>query len=121
MMRVRCQLRKATEELLGQLGESPGTVAGRLGGYGIRGVRSRSTDCPLSRYLQLMVGADPRVCQVDVHRRSVRLALTGIRRSLTVALPPPARLFVDAFDAGGYPDLVVPPGAPSPLRRLTST
>lgn len=110
-MRVRSQLRKATEGLVWQLGQTPNAVADRLTFYGIRGARNRSSECALSRYLQLVTGTDPRIRRVEVHRRTLRLALTGWRRPLTIALSPAARSFVEAFDAGCYPKLIAAPGA----------
>jgi hypothetical protein len=112
-MMVRSDVRKATEGLIRQLGETPNAVADRLGSYGIRGIRSRSKECALSRYLQLVVGTDPRIGRIEVHRRSVRLGLVRWRRPLTVSLSPAARSFVEAFDAGCYPQLVAGSGASS--------
>lgn len=110
-MRVRSQLRKATEGLIWQLGQTPNAVADRLTFYGIRGIRNRSNECALSRYLQLLSGTDPRITRIEVHRRSVRVGLAGWRRPLTISLPPAARSFVEAFDAGCYPQLMAVPGA----------
>lgn len=105
-MRVRSELRKATEELISQLGITSNSIADRLESYGIRGVRNRSSDCALARYLQLVTGTDPRISRIDVHRRSVRLDRSGWRRPIKAALPPAARGFVEAFDAGCYPQLM---------------
>jgi hypothetical protein len=109
-MRVRSQLRKATEGLIWQLGQTPNAVADRLSFYGIRGARNRSNECALSKYLQLVTGTDPRIQRIEVHRRTVRVGLTGWRRPLTISLSPAARSFVEAFDAGCYPQLITVPG-----------
>lgn len=104
-MKVRSELRKATEELISQLGITSNSIADRLESYGIRGVRNRSSECALARYLQLVTGTDPKISRIDVHRRSVRLDLSGWRR-------PAARAFVEAFDAGCYPQLMNGPKNP---------
>ncbi len=110
---IRSDLRLAAEKLLAQLGTTPNQVADTLASYGVRGIPSRNTDCALARYLQLFIGMDPHVGQVQVHHRTIRVSLGRWRPSMKLPLPATLRSFVEAFDAGCYPTLVEPRPLPS--------
>ena len=62
-------------------------------------------------YLKAVLGADLRVASVLVHSRSVKVLVEGPKwyhwsHLVTVALPPPLRDFIVAFDESVYPDLL---------------
>jgi hypothetical protein len=67
---------------------------------GMRGRRCCPHACLVSEYLTVFTGADVLVGSRDV---SVWEGLTDV----TVDLPPLVRAFVDAFDDGAFPKLVV--------------
>jgi hypothetical protein len=123
----RATVRRQTEQLLGNLGGSPGQVAATLAGSAVRGVPANSRECAVAVYLGAVVGADTRVRGVKVCKSEVLVERTGWwRRSVVVPLPTSVRQFIAAFDARTYPELVragqqAPAGTlPSPAAGHTS-
>lgn len=114
----RATVRRQTEQLLGNLGASPGQVASTLVEGGVRGLPANSRDCAVAVYLGAVIGADSRVRGVKVCKSEVLIERAGWwRRSVVVPLPTSVRQFIAAFDARTYPELLrgdgpaVPPGA----------
>jgi hypothetical protein len=89
--------------LLESLGSTPDEVAVNLKANGIQGVRNTLRFLnPIVRYLRTQLPAD---VTVDVRQRTnIRLAFwDGTEK--TAAIPEAARQFMEAFDAGDYPEL----------------
>ena len=106
-MSERATVRRQTEQLLGNLGESPGQVADTLAGSGVRGLPANSRECAVAVYLGAVVGADSRVRGIKVCKSEVLVERSGWwRRSVVVPLPTSVRQFIAAFDARTYPELL---------------
>lgn len=103
----RATVRRQTEQLLGNLGGSPGQVAATLMGSGVQGLPANSRECAVAVYLGAVVGADTRVRGVKVCKSEVLVERAGWwRRSVVVPLPTSVRQFIAAFDARTYPELL---------------
>lgn len=79
------------------LGETPNDVAAAMRLYGVTGHRHDTRDGPLPRYLSRVVGCrdfevNHNMVKHDQHR--------------VTWMPLPVAQFVQAFDAGEYPDLI---------------
>ena len=62
-----------------------------------------------ARYLRAVVSADPEAVTVSVPGPTVHVQLSKGRPSVRVRLSSEVRAFVQAFDAGLFPDLVEHP------------
>jgi hypothetical protein len=113
----RLALKEETMLLLKDLGADVQSVATALGAAGVRGRRGSSSDCPVARYLNAIMGADRRV-----DRLRVGLAGVMIHRDrwwsppVVVPIPKPVKGFIMAFDRGEMPELAV-----QPARAITTT
>jgi hypothetical protein len=105
----RATVRRQTEALLSELGDSPAKVATALASAGVRGVPANSRECAVAVYLGAVVSADSRVRGVKVCKSEVLVERTGWwRRSVVVPLPSAVRQFIAAFDARTFPELLRP-------------
>jgi hypothetical protein len=93
--------------LLIALGATPDEVSATLLAAGHRGVRDNTWSCPIAEYLRSHGAADVQV-EPDRVELDWDSADSGINDWVSVRLPPAARAFVISFDAGAYPDLVLP-------------
>jgi hypothetical protein len=103
----RAATKRNTIGLLTSLGNTADAVAASLEAAGVRGVSANPRGCAVAVYLGAVIGADPQVRSVKVGRAEV--VITPKRwwgRSIVVPIPPPAREFVVAFDAGRFPKLL---------------
>lgn len=109
------QLRQLVREHVEGLGDRADAVADRLVAEGIRGVQQDKYDCPVARYLQAVVGADPSIWRLAVLYGRIRISQSPSSAPIYVRAPRALHAFVRAFDAGRYPDLVDGhPGKPAP-------
>lgn len=99
-------LRRAVQDCLAEMGDSPTAVAGRLHGYGVQGFPGRADDCPMARYLRAVIGSERSVGRIGVLEHRLRVSRRGPHLPFSVPLPPAIRAFVRSFDEGKYPDLV---------------
>ncbi|MDE3205490.1 MAG: hypothetical protein KGQ66_14890 [Acidobacteriota bacterium] len=109
----RTALRQAVDGCLIDLGDSPGSVAERLQGLGVRGLAGRADECPMSRYLRAVLGPEESLVRIDVLEKRLRVSRKLPRLPLSVALPPAVRAFVHDFDAGHFPQLLDGPATAS--------
>jgi hypothetical protein len=105
------QLKKQTWALLADLGDSADVVAESLQAAGVNGVRQNNRSCAVARYVDVLMGADPRIRSVAVGHCALQISVAAppdFRPAgrLLVQLPKPVRQFVAAFDAGQYPMIV---------------
>jgi hypothetical protein len=101
--------------LLDDLGSSPDTVAGTLARTGVQGHRYGLTDCPIARFTNAVLTADPRAGSVKVGLRRLRVG-RALGVPLSVPLPAAVREFIVRFDDGWYPQLeITPVGGPIPF------
>ncbi|HXC79722.1 MAG TPA: hypothetical protein VNU19_22030 [Candidatus Acidoferrum sp.] len=100
-------LRRETVKLLENLGPTVDAVAATLQAEGIRGVRRDESGCVVARYINAVMGADPRIRKVAVKARSVLLVRRAWWMSV-VCVPVPSAVtgFIVEFDRGGFPALV---------------
>lgn len=103
----RRALRHAVAGLIDGLGPTPDDIAGSLAEQGVRGIPGNKEGCALACFLRAVVGADPAAVEVAVQRRTVVIRTSRWRPSVRIPLPTQAKVFVDAFDARFYPNLVV--------------
>lgn len=90
----RAKLREDVETLLAELGGTAWEVAGSLRSMGVRVGISTPDDSPAARYLHAVLGADYRVKQVRVTKRSVVLRTHRRWRStMRLRLPSPVRVY----------------------------
>lgn len=99
-------MRSRVRNLLEDLGDSPSEVARYLACLSVRGAPGNASDCAIAQLLRATVGVEHECRRVRVFRRSVVLTTDGILRWSVVRLPRPVRVFVSAFDAGAYPELI---------------
>jgi hypothetical protein len=92
--------------LLETMGGDPGAVARYLRDMGVRGDLRDPSSCAVAAFLSSVVGSDPAVRSIRVSHRNAVVRHASRWRWTVVPLPPPVRLFVAAFDAGAYPQLV---------------
>ncbi len=78
------------------LGDTPDKVAAHLLQAGCRGSRSSMESCPVARWLDRVDGFDAGLSSI----------MPNVEVYDGVPLPPAVDLFVRAFDAGEYPELV---------------
>lgn len=83
--------------LLGDLGATEIDVARTLKAKGVKGVMGDAYSCPLFNYL---VGEGVSVVEVDG-------AWVEVEGDASVRLPDACREFVNEFDAGNWPELVI--------------
>jgi hypothetical protein len=102
-------LKQSIRQCLAELGDSPDAVAGRLGDYGVVGVPGRADDCPVARYLKVVIGSERSVKVVGVLERRLRVTRHGAHLPLSMVLPRGVADFVRCFDEGKYPELVARP------------
>jgi hypothetical protein len=109
-MNSRRAMKKEIGELLEGLGSSRAEVATTLQALRVRAAPKDPEGCAIARFLDAIVGGDPLVHSISVHRSHVKvltLPKTLLRPpGVRVSLPLPVRHFVRAFDAGIYPGLV---------------
>jgi hypothetical protein len=109
-LRSRRSIRRAVNDLVEDLGASHNAIADSLARHGVRGVPGSHEQCALARYLRAVVSADPETVTVSVPGPTVHVQLSKGRPSIRVRLSSEVRAFVQAFDAGLFPDLVEHPG-----------
>jgi hypothetical protein len=96
----RGALRQDVNAFLGELGGTASEIAVGLHALGVRVRPERAGGSAAVRYMQLVIGADPRVRRVKVTRRRVALKTYGRWPSIVrVGVPHPVRQFVAAVDA----------------------
>jgi len=104
------QIKRKTNGLLAELGDSPDKVAETLRVTGVRGVPRDNRSCAVALYLSALVGSEPRIRSVAVGHCSLTINLVAPDSRpagrLQVQLPKPVRRFVAAFDARQYPMVV---------------
>ena len=97
------RIRRRAIAALTSLGSSADDVADTLESGGWRGLRQDAGTCPVTLYLTAVMpdtlGAAVGTGQATVH------PVDG--RDVEIDLPPAVADFVQAFDGGAYPDLVV--------------
>jgi hypothetical protein len=93
--------------MLDSLGKNADEVAAALRAQGVQGVPNTIRFLnPVVRYAQARVGGNPAGVLIGD-----TLTLTFPNgREQKETLPQPVREFLDAFDQGAYPDLILPPG-----------
>lgn len=107
----RRDLRGRSLTLLQSLGSDADEVGRRLGAAAVRGDPGDPERCAVAVFLAPILSADPVVRGVRVTARCARISVRrGARFSVGVRLPEPVRSFVDGFDRGHFPELVVPLG-----------
>jgi hypothetical protein len=101
-------LRSHVRLLLRSLGNSPPEVATTLRGLRALGRPGVIGDSPVAALLCAVAGSDPEVRRVWVGHHLVVLGRKAGYGCpwVAVRVPPAVRVFVEAFDAGLYPDLV---------------
>ncbi len=107
-------MRRAVSDLVDDLGATHNAIAESLANHGVRGIPGSHEQCALARYLRAVVSADPEACTVSVPGPTVHVQLNKGRPSVRVRLSSEVRAFVQAFDAGLFPDLVEHPSSRSP-------
>ncbi len=112
------ELRRAVEDCLAEMGDSPPEVAGRLHDYGVQGFPGRADDCPMARYLWAVIGSERSVGRIGVLDHRLRVSRRGLRLPFSVPLPPAVRGFVRSFDEGKFPDLVARRHSPAPRPKV---
>lgn len=105
-------LSRRVRSLLDSMGPDANAVARHLQEMGVRGDLRDPSGCAIAAYLSSVVGSDPAVRSVRVSHRSVVLRRECGWRWSVVSLPRAVRLFVSAFDAAAYPNLVRPTRRP---------
>lgn len=108
-MNTNRQLHQQIQDLLLGLGSCRTEVAETLRRLGVRARPKDAQGCAIALYLKAVLGADRRVRSLDVKNSGVTVRIDGSRRwsrSMTIALPEPAREFIVAFDEAVYPDLI---------------
>ena len=94
-------------KILSDMGETAATVALTLRGAGVQGVRNTVRFLnPVVRYCQAQLRLDDYSLGL-IHRDILRMSLPN-GRTVEVQLPPSVRNFLDAFNRGAFPDLVLP-------------
>jgi hypothetical protein len=99
-------LRENVAIFLEEFGDSPDEVGAYLGAMGVYVGRTSTGDSPAARYLQAVLGADPRVTRVRVNNRRVALktrkrgwwSTALVPQTVRVRLPRPVRQFVSSVD-----------------------
>jgi hypothetical protein len=95
-------------QFLDGLGGTSTSVASALAHSGVRGHRYALNDCPVARFTNAVLAADPRCGRVKVGLRHLRVRRArGLR--LTVPMPPAVRSFIMEFDDGDFPELETAP------------
>jgi hypothetical protein len=99
------------EMVLEQLGTTPDEVAATLRSHGVQGVRNTvRTLNPIVRFVQSQIRADGISADV-IQSDKIRLShADGNKEEAT--LPAAVRQFLDAFNNGDYPQLLLPEGGP---------
>lgn len=93
--------------LLDELGANPAEVARQLRGSGVQGVRNTARFLnPIVRYLRDRLPAD--VQTVDLTRGDALSLVFADQSRHDIPLPAAIKKFLDAFNAGKYPDLELP-------------
>src|SRR5262249_22990048 len=96
----RVALRQDVEAFLGELGGTASEIAVGLHALGVQVRPERAGASAAASYIQLVIGADPRVCQVKVTRRRIALKTYGRwLATVRVGVPHPVREFVASVDA----------------------
>lgn len=95
---VACRLKAA----LGTLPLHEDDIARMLHAHRIRGYTCRADCDPLALYLTTFIGHAVYVGSSDI------TADEGLEWSMSVGTPRAVRMFLTAFDAGEYPNLVLP-------------
>jgi len=86
-------------KLLGELGDSGKEIATKLLALNCKGVRCHMGQCPIATYLKskdIMVAVSAAFVAPYV----------GARRADSMHTPGPIATFIEAFDAGAFPELV---------------
>lgn len=99
-------MRRAVRQLLKDLGPTPHQVADTLADYGITGRVFDSSECAIARYVSAVVGADPRVSDIWVSRRILRIRRRGWPFVTWVRTTWAVSGFIESFDDGAYPLLM---------------
>jgi len=94
------RLQKKARELLASLGKDARAVALRLARAGAKGRRQACGACPLAAFLAMRLGGRWEAGEAGFAERS-----WPWRPESLAALPAGARAFMEAFDAGAFPDL----------------
>jgi hypothetical protein len=114
----RATLRAETAQLLEDLGPTVEGVAVKFKAAGAKGIPHSRTGCVVARYLNAVMGSDPRLGRVTVSSDAVNiLGRHWWSFPLIVPVPPPVRSFTARFIAADFRDLVAPP--PSSHRITT--
>ncbi len=110
-MNSRRTMRRAVSGLVEDLGSTHHAIAESLAEHGVRGVPGNHEQCALARYLRAVVGADPETVTVSIPGPTLHVQLSKGRPAVRLRLTPEVRAFIQAFDAGLFPNLVdqVPP------------
>jgi hypothetical protein len=108
----RAALKAQTTQLLKDLGSTSEAVAGQLEAAGVKGVPGSGTGCAIARYVNAVMGSDPRLGPVNVNNEAVTIfGRHWWTRPVIVPVPPPVRGFIIRFDRDEFRNLAVPPGS----------
>jgi hypothetical protein len=108
----RAALKAQTTQLLKDLGSTSEGVAGQLETAGVKGVPGSGTGCAIARYVNAVMGSDPRLGPINVNNEAVTIfGRHWWTRPVIVPVPPPVRGFIIRFDRDEFRSLAVPPGS----------
>jgi hypothetical protein len=106
-MAERSEIRRSTERLLRGLGQNVSEVADSTVIVAVTGQSKNPEGRPVARYINAVVGADPRIRSVTVLRKIIHIRLRRrISPPIIIRLPKALREFTAAFDAECFPQLV---------------
>jgi len=99
---------EGASQALEDLGATPADVAAALAVRGIKGIVNNEYCCPVANYLQTAVGgAEVQVWDVECTlTRRVQVDEYVESEDVVIDTPKPIAVFLSAFDAEEYPDLI---------------
>ena len=93
------------EEKLYALGRTPSKVANSLIALGIKGIRCRTTSCPISQFIRSKIYKPADNVTVSINENYIDITGDGILTSLSLQGQFTIKSFIANFDAGFYPQL----------------
>ncbi len=106
----RAALRTETTRLLNDLGGSAEAVATELHSAGVKGVPGSGTGCAIARYVNAVMGSDPRLGPITVSNEAVTiLGRHWWTPPVIVPVPLPVRSFIVRFDREDFVNLTAAP------------
>ena len=109
----RAALRAETTRLLHDLGGSADEVATELETAGVKGIPGSGTGCAIARYVNAVMGSDPRLGPITVSNEAVTvLGRHWWTPPVIVPVPIPVRSFIVRFDREDFVNLTAAPAGP---------